>query len=213
MGWTLALDGVVIVLLGVGIFYAWRLERMLRGLDRNRAEMEKFVGVFSSAVARAERGIRELQDTAQDVGVDVDRHIAKAAGLRDELNYLIDAADKMATRLTDTSSAALARKPAAPAPVAVEELAPIKVTVAPPKLVEPLVEKPKADLASALPPWAKPARQDHIIVNRPEKTFTRQTEKTPLSKTAEALPVMPMERSGLRSEAERELQQALEKMR
>lgn len=210
MVFRVILDVVIIALLGVGIFYAWRLERQLRALDRNRQEMEKFVGTFSSAVTRAEKGIRELQDTAQDTGVDVDRHIARAGALKDELHYLIDAADKIAAKLTDVSSEALNRK-AAVAPVVVAEPPPPplppKVEVVPPPLP---TENPGPP---PVPPWARRANKDQVVI-RQEKPAG-----TPLKRATEALQdVAQMAREKppsppLRSAAERDLQQALEKIR
>jgi prefoldin subunit 5 len=226
MIWRFVLDGVVIALLGVGIFYAWKLERLLRGLDRNREEMQKFVASFSSSITRAEKGIRELQDTAQDSGVEVDRQIAKAKTLRDELSYLVDAADKIASRLTDMSTQAIsARAPAALAPEPkVEEVlkaaAPPPATKPEPAPVvapEPVAAKEEAAPGPPpVPPWARRAtQQDQVIASpsrRPEKTqmttaqvLRQMNEGDILRKTAE--------RSMLRSQAERDLQSALEKIR
>jgi hypothetical protein len=203
MGWMIALDIFVILLLGAGIYYAWRLERMLRALDGNRRDMQKFVADFASTISRAERGIRELQDTAQDTGMEVDRQMTRAGTLRDELTYLIDAADKIATRLAESSSQVLARQP---------ELPPAPVQEAP----KPVVEKPvvqKAPEEPLLPPWAKRAGQGQVVVN-PKGAAVRkpeQAQKATAALQAVAEKEAPRPGMALRSELERELLKAFEK--
>jgi hypothetical protein len=201
MGWTIALDIFVILLMGAGIFYAWRLERMLRGLDANRRDMQKFVAEFSSSISRAERGIRELQDTAQDTGMDVDRQMARAAALKEELSYLVDAADKIANRLTENSSTALARQPEpvlSPAP-----------EPAPPAEEKPAMKKTLDE--PLLPPWAKRASQTQVVVN-PKGVAARKPEQAQKA-TVALQAVSQKETSGmaLRSEMERDLLKAFEK--
>jgi hypothetical protein len=198
MAWMIALDCTVIVLLGAGIYYAWRLERMLRGLDKNRKDMETFLGVFSSTITRAEKGIRDLQDTAKDSGVEVDRSMARATALRDELNFLIDAADKVANRITNVSTEASARHPAPMQNFVEDEPLPPPVELPEEPYTPPPIDK-------LVPPWAKRATEKHVVINRNE------TKPAP-APTPVAAPADKSQKT-LRSEAERELQQALEKMR
>jgi hypothetical protein len=205
MAWMIALDIFVILLLGAGIYYAWRLERMLRALDGNRRDMQKFVADFGSTISRAERGIRELQDTAQDTGMEVDRQMTRAGTLRDELTYLIDAADKIATRLTENSSQVLSRQPEPPPP-AVQEVR---------KAVEEKPVEKAAPEEPVLPPWAKRASQSQVVVN--PKGAVRKPEQVPQAQKAaaalEAVSEKPATRPGmaLRSELERDLLKAFEK--
>ncbi len=106
MVWSIVLNGVFIVVMAVGIVVVWRLQHTLSGLYKNRMDMERFVADFSGCISRAQKAIRDLQDTARDAGQDVEGHLVRAQGLRDELNFLVDAADKIASRLSDSASAA-----------------------------------------------------------------------------------------------------------
>ncbi len=189
----IALNIVCIVVLGGVLLYAFRLEKRLAELDKNRFAMEKFLGDFTSAIARAERAIHELTSTAKEKGSEVEQAAARATALRDELHFLIDAADKIATRLTDQTSSAQtkardARPPLAPMP----EEKPVA-----PKLpeVKPLAEKEKAPEKN-IPVWTKPA-----------PVGAKTVPPAPL-------PVKPAEdtRQPKLSDAERDLQSALAKM-
>ena len=204
MAWGILFNILSIAVMAGVLVYAWRLDRRLSALDKNRQQMEKFVGDFSGAIARAEKAIRTLQETAQDTGVDIDQHFSRAGSLRDELTFLIDAADKIATRLTNSSSQAqsdaLTRRPATlmPATSAVEEekKEPVK-TVKPVEMPAPSKEPAQKNL----PTWLKSLRKEpapKVEVALEEKTAVKEN-KTP--------------KEPVRSQAEKELQQALEKMR
>lgn len=113
---SLALDVVLIALLGAGIYFAVRLSRQMASLRTNRADMERFVMNFSATVQRAEAGIQGLRLAARTGGDDLEKLIDKAQALRDELHFLVDSADKIASRLSDTASTAT-RLTAVPEPV------------------------------------------------------------------------------------------------
>ena len=99
------LDALLIGLLITGIVYALRLNKQLAELRSSRAAMEKFVAEFSGTVTRAERGIKGLKQAARDCGDDLEQLIEKSQQIRDELHFLTESADQMATRLSQTASA------------------------------------------------------------------------------------------------------------
>ncbi|MDE1901690.1 MAG: hypothetical protein KGI37_08615 [Alphaproteobacteria bacterium] len=109
----IALDLVLIVLVGVGIVQAVRLINQLRDLRAGRAEMERFVRDFNSAVMRAEAGIKGLRAAARDTGDDLEKLVEKGTLIRDELTYIIESADSVAERLTVAASGVLHASPAA----------------------------------------------------------------------------------------------------
>ncbi len=200
--WKIVLDVLVVLLLATGIFYAWRLERLLRGLDRNRAAMQAFIAEFSGTVARAEKGIRDLEDAAHDSGAEVDHAMTRAKELRDELTWLVEAADKIAARLTDSSSAALARMPsAAPAP---EPVASAPSPAPSPESVDPPAEKP-------VPAWARRATAGQKVINRQEKAPPAPVHLPdsgrPGTPVGADLPAASPS-GGRRSDSERDLQEA-----
>ena len=101
---SLVLDLALIGLLIVGIGYAVRLTRQLTGLRASRSEMERFVLDFSTTVERAEAGVRGLKQAARSGGDDLEQMIEKAQMLRDELHFLVESADKIATRLSESAT-------------------------------------------------------------------------------------------------------------
>ena len=127
MGWISDLISLVLIAtVGAGIFYAIRLLQQLQQLRASRADMERFVAEFSSTVQRAEAGIKGLKQAARAGGDDLEKQIEKAQLLRDELHFLIESADQMASRISNEATS-VARKilPEEPAPVT-----PIKQAVA-----------------------------------------------------------------------------------
>lgn len=233
MIWSVALNVVFIVVMAVGIVFVWRLQRTLNGLYKNRMEMEKFVADFSGSISRAQKAIRDLQDIARDVGQDVDGQLTRAQSLRDELTFLVEAADKVASRLSDSASAAQqdakqAKTQRAEKPVEVKSAEkPLSaIQDVQKQKTEPVIEAKKAEPAPApvaaktVPTWIKRAEHNAPIINAPVENVEpvsglqfgvkKQTQKNvevPVANTKEET------KEPLKSQAERELQQALEKMK
>lgn len=113
---SLVLDLVLIGLLGAGISFAMKLTKQLSAMRASRAEMERLVLGFNSTVNRAEAGVKSLKETARSSGDDLEKLIEKGSELRDELIFLIESADTVANRLTQTATAATQKKTATPAP-------------------------------------------------------------------------------------------------
>lgn len=250
MIWTVASNIVLILIMAAGIFYAWRLQRALSSLAKNRQEMEKFVSDFSGSILRAQKAITDLQDTARNAGSDVEAHLTRAQGLRDELSFLIDAADKIATRLSDNASTAqqdakIARvqrpeKGVAEKSVS-EKLVPEKLPsqkpvpdtkelqqqkIAPP-IASPVIAQaynvqPDNTKDKTVPTWIKRADSNAPVINAPVQDAAPVSglqfgARKPSQKNAEVVAATPAAQDGTnelpRSQAERELLQALEKMK
>lgn len=99
------LDALLIGLLITGIVYAVRLNKQLAELRSSRVAMERFVSEFSVTVSRAEAGIKGLKQAARSCGDDLEQLIDKSQQIRDELHFLTESADQMATRLSQTAAA------------------------------------------------------------------------------------------------------------
>ena len=179
MLWNLILNAVFIIAVGIGIFYVWRLQKTLSGLSQSREDMEAFVRDFSGSIQQAQKAIRELQSVARDVGEDVGEHLQRAQGLRDELSFLVEAADSVATRLADKTSHAQqdAKQARQQQPEKLQEK-PVEKISEPPantrsaehavpeiKKAEPAsVQEPPA---KTVPAWAKRAEATGPVINAP----------------------------------------------
>ncbi len=125
------LDIILIGLLITGIAYAVRLMQQMAGLRASRAEMERFVADFSATVQRAEAGIRGLKQAARTGGDDLEQLIEKAQSLRDELQFLVESADQIASRLSDaatTITRTTAAETAAPLQETAKEVKPATIS-------------------------------------------------------------------------------------
>lgn len=109
----------LLVLLGVAIPFAVRLERALREIRKDRAAMETSAQGLSEAAGAAESAILRLRATAELAGRQVNDRIAAAEPLRDDLRYLIERAESLADRLEASVRAgrpAAGHEPQAPGP-------------------------------------------------------------------------------------------------
>src|ERR1700679_1326358 len=116
------IDLVLIGMIGVGLVQAARLIRHLAGLRQGRLEMERFVHEFNATVIRAEAGIKGLRLAARESGDDLEKLVEKAILVRDDLSFIVQSADSIAERLSQSAAGVIrpeasAAKPAAkPAP-------------------------------------------------------------------------------------------------
>ena len=110
MDTSMIINAIVIALLAVTIFYAFRLERKLEGLRKAQAAFADVVRDLNTAAARAEAGIQGLKTAAESTGQALDEKIRKARGMSDELSLLIRA-EQRASQRNETV------RPVAPQPV------------------------------------------------------------------------------------------------
>ena len=120
MGFSLVLDILVAGLLVVTISYAVVLNRRLRTMRQDKAELEKLAASFGAATTRAEDSIGRLKSTADDLRERID----KAQALRDDLAFLIDRGGSTADRLEEAVRAARDKAPVAPKVKAAEKIKP-----------------------------------------------------------------------------------------
>jgi hypothetical protein len=138
----LILDIVMIACVGVGVVQATRLIGQLRDLRASRAEMEKFVREFNSAVIRAEAGIKSLRATARESGDDLEKLVGKGIMIRDELNFIVESADGVAERLSTAASSVMhTSAPQSKAPEPARQSAPTQ-----PVATAPAAPPPKAEV-------------------------------------------------------------------
>ncbi len=93
------LDIAVILLLIPTIIYAVILNRRLSALRKSREELAKVVNSFNEATMRAEAGIPKLKKATTEANHTLKDRVEKAQTLRDDLAFMIERAEELATRL------------------------------------------------------------------------------------------------------------------
>lgn len=114
---SLIIDLVLVGLLAATIAYAIILNKQIIKLRESRGEMAELIQGLNDAMSKAEGGVRNLKKTASDTGEDLQRTVNKAQTLRDELEFMIEAADAMATRLGAVGDRDAGRGSAARTPI------------------------------------------------------------------------------------------------
>ncbi|MDX2223539.1 MAG: DUF6468 domain-containing protein [Rhodospirillaceae bacterium] len=100
------LDLVVIALLIPTIVYAVVLNRRLAALRRSRDELAKVVANFNDATMRAEAGIPKLKKATTEANLALKDRVEKAQTLRDDLAFMVERAEELASRLEGAVRAA-----------------------------------------------------------------------------------------------------------
>ena len=98
------LDLVLIGMVGAGLVQAIKLIKHLTTLQQSRGDMERFVRDFNATVLRAEIGIKNLKTAARDSGDDLEKLVEKAHLVRDELQLIVESADRVAERLSQSAT-------------------------------------------------------------------------------------------------------------
>lgn len=96
---SLILDLVIVGLLAATIAYAIILNKQIVKLRESRGELAELIKGLNEAISGAETSVRGLKKTASETGEDLQRTVNKAQTLRDELEFMIEAADALANRL------------------------------------------------------------------------------------------------------------------
>jgi len=94
-----AIDALIAVLLVATIVYAVVLNRKLVALRNAKVEMEALVARFAESTAQAESGIQTLKAHANESGASLDGMVGRAHGLADDLTFLIERGNSLASRL------------------------------------------------------------------------------------------------------------------
>ncbi len=93
------LQVVLMVMLAATMFHAFRLERALGMLRRDRAALEELVSGFNESTRQAESGIERLRAAADGAGRQIARHVDQARNLKNDLEFLISRGEKVADHL------------------------------------------------------------------------------------------------------------------
>jgi chromosome segregation ATPase len=93
------LETILIGLLAATLFHAFRLERAIGALKRDRAELEATIRQFLASTSEAEAGLEKLREAANGAARPLARQIEEARPLVEDLRLLIAHAEKIADRL------------------------------------------------------------------------------------------------------------------
>lgn len=96
---SLIIDLVVAGLLVATIIYASVLNRKLATLRSSKQEMESLAGRLVESTQHAERALADLKSAANDTGDQLERRVAEARNLVDDLRFLVDKGSGLADRL------------------------------------------------------------------------------------------------------------------
>jgi len=97
MYWLLEI--VLIILLGLTLMHAVRLERALGALRRERTALGEAVAGFDSSTRQAEAGLDKLHSVTQETALQLSRKLEGAAVLKDDLAFLTERGEHLADRL------------------------------------------------------------------------------------------------------------------
>jgi len=95
VAFSIALDLLVAGLLLVTICYAMVLNKKIGTLRRDKAELQKMAATFNAATIKADKSIKKLRGTAEDLGASIE----KANSLRDDLMFLTERGSSAADKL------------------------------------------------------------------------------------------------------------------
>tara|TARA_B100000676_G_C18060553_1_gene837469 strand:+ start:1525 stop:2010 length:486 start_codon:yes stop_codon:yes gene_type:complete len=87
------------MLLVVMIVYAFRLNRRLSTLQEDKAEFERLLVSFTESTNHAETSVARLKVSATDTAQSLQESVTRANALRDDLGFLVERADELASRL------------------------------------------------------------------------------------------------------------------
>ena len=93
------LESLGATLLIVMIVYAVRLNRRLSTLQEDKVEFERLLVSFTESTNQAESSVSRLRVSATDTAQSLQEIVTRAHALRDDLSFLVERADELASRL------------------------------------------------------------------------------------------------------------------
>lgn len=93
------MDGVILVLLCVTIFYAARLSMFMTTFREGRADFERLMDELGRNILRAEQAIKTMRELAANGAQELRDTVNESKFLSDELRFMNEAGDSLANRL------------------------------------------------------------------------------------------------------------------
>lgn len=102
MNFAIFLDLIVIALLVATILYAVKLNKQLTTLYQSRGELQSFLQSFTESLTKAELSMQALRSTGETTFTAVHEALTKAQALRDDLSYLVERGEAIASNLDES---------------------------------------------------------------------------------------------------------------
>ena len=115
---SLLLDVAVLLALGVGVYFAIKITRVLDNFKKARKEMNGMVQTLTQQINLAEKSIESLKYESYETADELRNLIKKAAPLAGELKVMSEAGSHIADRLETASE----KVPSSIAPVNVQSM-------------------------------------------------------------------------------------------
>jgi len=96
---SLGIDFIVLITLGVTIYFALRLSRALNTFRAHRNEFQKVLQELNVNIDRARKAVDHLKSTGNQAGQELQEYIDEAKVLSDEMRLINEAGNSLATRL------------------------------------------------------------------------------------------------------------------
>lgn len=93
------LNIAIAILLAATIFYCWLLNRRIQVLQNSKSELAMLLKHFDLSTQRASKTMNILQEASKEAGKSVQQRIEKAQYILDDLNYMMEKADKVAEQM------------------------------------------------------------------------------------------------------------------
>ncbi len=97
----LLIEGLVVVLLMVTVFYCISLERKLRALRSGKDELKAIIDKLNKATENAQASVYHLKAAGAQTANDLTGLVASARTISDELELMIGSGKNLADRLED----------------------------------------------------------------------------------------------------------------
>lgn len=107
---SFGLDIVILVALGITIFYAIRLSSNLNKFRLHREEFESFMGDLNKSIEAAEDAVENLKQASLATGDQLRRKVRDGQHLADELKIMIESGESLANRLEQSAEGASGKK-------------------------------------------------------------------------------------------------------
>lgn len=95
------LNIAVILLLGLTIFYCWRLNNKIAALKDSKKDLGSLVKTFDTAIIKTHSSIANLKNISNQSSNELQEYVHKASELISDLSFMNETASRLADRLED----------------------------------------------------------------------------------------------------------------
>ena len=97
----LALDFLLLIMIGICITYCWILNRRIQDLQNSRIEFARMIKELNVSIVKAETSVSELSELSKVTSHELKTYITEAKATTDELSIINDISSNLANTLTN----------------------------------------------------------------------------------------------------------------